>query len=53
MQHARTLLDRMITQALMPLINIGVSGAIAALLLDALQGFRLSRVPVRVEDAQR
>ncbi len=49
MQHARTLLDRMVSQALLPLINIGVSGAVAALLLDLVAGLRPARVPVQAE----
>ncbi len=48
MQHARTVLDRLISRALMPLINIGISGAIAALLFDFVYGFRLARATVRV-----
>ncbi len=53
MLHARTILDRMIGQALMPLINIGISAAVATMLLDLACGFRPLREPVPVAAAER
>jgi hypothetical protein len=45
MQFARTILDRITAQTIIPMINLGVSGAIAMTILELLRDWREARAP--------
>ena len=43
MQLARTILERIAARAIFPLINLGISGAIAAVMMDIVKSWREAR----------
>lgn len=45
MQMARAILERITAQAIMPLVTMGVSGAVLAASMELLQSWREQRVP--------
>jgi hypothetical protein len=47
MQFARTMIERVTAQAIIPMINLGVSGAIAVAMLELVRDWREARVRVR------
>ncbi len=47
MQFARTMLERITAHAIIPMINLGLSGAIAIAMMELMRDWREARVPVR------
>jgi hypothetical protein len=45
MQFARSIFERITAQAILPMVTLGVSGAIAATMMDLLQTWRNQRAP--------
>lgn len=45
MQFARTMVERVTAQAIIPLINLGVSAAIATIMMELVNSWREARVP--------
>ena len=46
MQFARTMVERVTAQAIIPLINLGVSAAIATIMMELLCSMREARTSV-------
>lgn len=46
MQLARSIVERITAQTIIPMITLGVSGAIAAAMMELVQSWREERAPV-------
>ena len=47
MQLARTIFERLTARAVFPLINLGISGAIAAVMMEIVKTWREARVHLK------
>ena len=51
MQLARSILERITAQAIIPMVTLGVSAALASALMELVRGWREELAPVALEQA--